>query len=101
MDEVKQAKILTHRDPLPKTSIGATMRLLAVAERAAARGKENIDRQRALIQELRKRGDDTTDAETLLATLDQNQVKQDMDCIRLRMELALALRDEVVSSQED
>jgi hypothetical protein len=92
---------LTQRDPLPKTSIGAAMRLLAVAERAAARSKENIERQRALIQELRRRGNDATDAEALLATLVQNQVKQDMDCIRLRIELVLAVRDEFASSEED
>jgi hypothetical protein len=85
---------LTQRDPPPRTSIGAASRLLAVAERAAARCRENVDRQRARIQELREHGDDTRDAEALLATLLQSQVKQDMDCIRLRMELVLVVRDD-------
>jgi hypothetical protein len=94
-------EILTQRDPPPKTSIGAAMHLLAIAERAATRGKERIDRQRALIQEFRERGDDATEGEALLATLVQIQVKQDMDCIRLRMELVLAVRDEIASSEKD
>jgi hypothetical protein len=75
--------------------------LLAAEERAAAMGKEHIARQRALIQELRESGDDTADAEALLATFLQSQVMHEYLCVRLRMELALAMCDEIFSRRKN
>jgi hypothetical protein len=64
--------------------------LLVEAERAFAMVKDDIARQRAIIQELYERGEDATDAEAALTTLLAIQVLHEMRCIRLRMELLLA-----------
>jgi hypothetical protein len=91
---------MTQRGP-PKKSIGAEMRHLADAERIVARGEQCIARQRALIQRLQGRGDDTTAEERLLAILVGSQAVHERHCIRLRVELVGAVHDEIASSEKD
>jgi hypothetical protein len=73
---------------------------LADVERAATTCNEHIAHQRTLIRELQERGDDTTAAEALLATLIQSQVLHQRHCFRLRMELVLAKQKEIASTGE-
>jgi aryl carrier-like protein len=73
---------------------------LADAERIIVLGNDCIARQRALIQKLREKGGDTTFEEQLLAIFVRSQVLHERRCVRLRMELASALHEEIFSCRK-
>lgn len=58
-----------------------------MAERHVAQGHEHIASQRRIIAELKERGEDSTQAETVLATLLAAQKRHEEDRQRLTNEL--------------
>jgi hypothetical protein len=65
-------------------------RHLALAEQHAAHGRRHIEKQQALIARMDRKGNDTTDARKLLATLRRSQENHEADIAPLLSELASA-----------
>jgi len=65
-------------------------RHLDLAERHVVRGEDQVKRQRGILAKLRNTGADTTEAEKLLANIEQTHRMQVADRDRLRRELRLS-----------